>query len=126
MIRLKYHWQHANLLKGMDKIYYKKAALLQGQDARDIVIGIADCNTSVRHYDDDQGWVNMMKAIEYGITEDHLTFYEADIDFVWMEEESEERDVVTEKGFKDTLLAMKEYVAASRAAYDKFIGIVNL
>ena len=126
MTQFEYHWQHANLLKGMDKIYYKKAALLQGQDARDIVIGIADCNTSVRHYDDDQGWVNMMKAIEYGLTEDHLTFYEEDIEFEWMEEETDEIDFISEQEFKDILLAMKEYVAANRAAYDKYISIVKL
>ena len=93
----------------MDKIYYKKAALLQGQDARDIVIGIADCNTSVRHYDDDQGWVNTMKAIEYGITE-----------------ETDDIDFISEQEFKETLLAMKEYVSASRAAYDKYISVVTL
>lgn len=68
----------------------------------------------------------MMKAIEYGLTEDHLTFYEEDIEFEWVEEETDDIDFISEQEFTDILLAMKEYVAASRAAYDKYIDIVKV
>lgn len=118
--------KNCNFVLGMEKMYYKKVALLQGEDARDIVIGIADCDNCVRHYDEDQGWVNTMKAIEYGMTEDHLTFYEEDIDFDWMEEETDDIDFISEQEFTDILLAMKEYVAANRLAYDKFCSMIKL
>lgn len=108
----------------MEKIYYKRAALLQGEDARDITIGIADCDTRIRQYDEDNGWINTMKAIEYGLTDHHLTFYEEEIDFEW-QDNADDIDFISEQEFADLMQAMKQYASEHKAAFDKYISIVN-